>query len=126
MGCACWQQWLSVRLGVLALMAGTFTAAVLADGQVASTKGTLYTVPVSTIAYVYNIRLCNTNAVVQDVDVFLNTSGTSRQIARISLAQWESADVLSQPMHLAAGDLIEADTITASAVDYVITGVLET
>ena len=126
MGCACWQQWLSVRLGVLALMAGTFTAAVLADGQVASAKGTLYTVPVSTIAYVYNIRLCNTNAVVQDVDVFLNTSGTSRQIARISLAQWESADVLSQPMHLAAGDLIEADTITASAVDYVITGVLET
>jgi len=107
-------------------MAGTFTAAVLADGQVASAKGTLYTVPVSTIAYVYNIRLCNTNAVVQDVDVFLNTSGTSRQIARISLAQWESADVLSQPMHLAAGDLIEADTITASAVDYVITGVLET
>lgn len=126
MDCACGQQWLSVRLGVLALMAGTFTAAVLADGQVASTKGTLYTVPVSTIAYVYNIRLCNTNAVVQDVDVFLNTSGTSRQIARISLAQWESADVLSQPMHLAAGDLIEADTITASAVDYVITGVLET
>lgn len=126
MGCACGWQWLSVRLGVLALMAGTFTAAVLADGQVASAKGTLYTVPVSTIAYVYNIRLCNTNAVVQDVDVFLNTSGTSRQIARISLAQWESADVLSQPMHLAAGDLIEADTITASAVDYVITGVLET
>ena len=126
MGCACGWQWLSVRLGALALMAGTFAAAVLADGQVASTKGTLYTVPGATIAYVYNIRLCNTNAVVQDIDVFLNTSGTSRQIARISLAQWESADVLSQPMHLAAGDLIEADTITASAVDYIITGVLET
>ena len=126
MGRAFWWQWLSGRPRVFALMAGIFTAAVLADGQVASTKGTVYTVPGATIAYVYNIRLCNTNAIVQDVDIFLNTSGTSRQIARVSLAQWESADVLSQPMHLAAGDLIEADTITASAVDYIITGVLET
>lgn len=107
-------------------MAGTFTAAVLADGQIPSAKGTLYTVPGATLAYVYNLRLCNTNAIAQDVDVWVNVSGTSRQIARVSLAQWESADVLSQPLHLAAGDLIEADTITAAAVDYVITGVLET
>jgi hypothetical protein len=103
-----------------------FAASPLADGQVPSTKGTVYTVPASTTAYVYNMRLCNTNAVAQDVDVWVNVSGTSRQIGRFSLAQYESADVFTQPFHLSAGDLIEADTITASAVDYVITGVLET
>ena len=103
-----------------------FAASPLADGQVPVAKGTIYTVPGATTAYVYNLRLCNTNAIAQDVDVWLNVSGTSRQIARVTLAQWESADVFSQPIHLSAGDLIEADTITASAVDYVITGVLET
>lgn len=103
-----------------------FAASVLADGQIASTKGTIYTVPGATTAYIYNLRICNTNATPQDVDVWVNTSGTSRQIGRFSLAQYESADVFSQPFHLSAGDLIEADTITATAVDYVITGVLET
>jgi len=31
-------------------MAGTFTGKVLAEGQIASSKGTLYTVPGSTVA----------------------------------------------------------------------------
>jgi hypothetical protein len=103
-----------------------FAASVLADGQVPATKGTIYTVPGATTAYVYNLRICNTSATPQDVDVWVNVSGTSRQLGRFSLSQWESADVFSQPFHLSAGDLIEADTITASVVDYVITGVLET
>jgi hypothetical protein len=106
-------------------MSGTFTAKVLAEGQVASTKGTLYTVPASTKAYVKSITFYNTNAATQTLNVYLKPGATSRQIYRVSLAQYATYE-LTVPYLLEAADLIEADTTTGTAVDYVITGVEET
>lgn len=109
-------------------MSGTFTPKVMADGQVATSKGTLYTVPASTSAYVKSITFFNTNAATQTLNVYLKPGATSRQIRRVSLAQYESYDVLDGlgPIVLETGDLIEADTTTGTAVDFIITGVEET
>lgn len=109
-------------------MAGTFTAKVLAEGQFATTKGTLYTVPGSTTAYVKFFNVYNTNAATQTVNVYLKPGSTSRQVVKLSLAQNESANVIEQVgvVTLEAGDLIEGDTTTSTALDYIITGVEET
>ena len=105
----------------------SFSGTVLADGQLPSTKGTLYTVPADTVAYVKYLSLYNTNAAGQTILIYLNVSGTSRLIRRFTLEENESADLLDegQSLQLQAGDLIEAVTTTATAVDYVITGVAE-
>lgn len=109
-------------------MAGTFTGKVMGEGQLPNTKGTLYTVPASTVAFVKRITLFNTNAAQQTINVYLNPGGTSRQWRKYVLEQYESAEVLEagDAVILEAGDLIEADTTTAAAVDYVISGVEET
>src|SRR4249920_1435664 len=109
-------------------MSGTFVGKVLAEGQFASSKGTLYTVPALTWAYVKAFFVYNTNAATQTVNVYLKPGATSRQIAKISLAQYESANIMEivGAFNLEAADLIEGDTTTATALDYVITGVEET
>ena len=94
---------------------------VLADGQLASSKSTLYTVPVSTVGLVKYMSFFNTNTTNETVILYLNASGTSRRIARFVLGQNESA-AIDCSLSLQAGDLIEAQTTTASMVDYVITG----
>lgn len=106
-------------------MAGTFAPKVLAEGQVASSKGTLYTVPASTSAYVRTITFYNSNAATQTLNFYLKPGATSRQIRKVTLAQYESYEYTT-PFMLETGDLIEADTTTASAVDYTITGIEET
>lgn len=106
-----------------------FAAGTLADGQIASSLGTLYTVPGATTAYIKTITIFNTNAATQTVIVQIKRSGgTTRKYRQFELAQNESADVLSPgtSLQLSTGDIIEAVTTTASAVDYTITGVLET
>jgi hypothetical protein len=110
-------------------MSGTFVGKVLAEGQFANAKGTLYTVPASTVAYIKSFFVFNTNAAAQTVNVYLKPGSTSRQIVRIAtLAQYESANILDLlgSVILEAADLIEGDTTTATALDYVITGVEET
>lgn len=109
-------------------MAGTFTSKVLAEGQFATSKGTLYTVPGSTGAYVKSFNVYNTNAATQTVNVYLKPGSTSRQIVKLTLLQNESANLIDLvgSFNLEAGDLIEGDTTTTTALDYVITGVEET
>jgi hypothetical protein len=71
----------------------------------------------------------NTNAATQTIDVWLRRSGGSaRRIHRAVIAQNESVEFLDQgeTIELSAGDTIEAQTTTASAVDYIVTGVEET
>lgn len=107
-------------------MSGTFTGKSLADGQVASTKGTIYTVPGSTVGYVRSITLFSNHASSQTVNLYVKRSGsTSRQLRRFTLTQYESG-YFDLPLVLAAGDVIEADTTNATSVDYLITGVEET
>ena len=109
-------------------MAGTFTTAVLADGQLPSTQGTLFTGPAVTVTYVKRISLFNTNAAAQTIQLWLNVGGTPRKWRRYVLNEDESAEVLEtgDAIILEAGDTIEAITTTASAVDYYICGVKET
>ena len=105
-----------------------FVGKVLGEGQLPTTKGTLYTVPVAAVTYVKRISFFNLNAAQQTVIVYIKPGATSRTWRRYVLQQNESVDLLDHgdALILEAGDLIEAVTTTGSAVDYVIMGVEET
>ena len=102
---------------------------VLANGVLANTKGTIYTVPTGRIAYVKFLRITNTNAgSVQTGKIFVNLTSTSREIGNFVLAALETADILdNSSLTLEEGDTIEGWATDASIspsynVDYVITG----
>jgi hypothetical protein len=95
---------------------------VLAEGQIASTKSTVYTVPGATSTYVRQMRVYNTSPTTQTVIIYLKPGATSRKFGRVVLAENESADIFDEAILLETGDLIEAETTTASVVDYIITG----
>lgn len=101
------------------------TPKVLAEGQVANTKTTIYTVPALTSAYVKYASFFNTSPTPQTVVLYINASGTSRVLRRAVLAQNEQM-IVDQPVTLETGDTLEAETTTASVVDYVVTGAEET
>lgn len=106
----------------------TDTAKSLADGQVASSKATIYTVPAATSTFISGFSFSNTNAATQTLIVYRKRSGsTSREWFRVSLLINESSHAKEgDRCTLATGDLIEATTTTATAVDYVITGIERT
>jgi len=96
----------------------------LANGQLAATKGTLYTVPGSTQAIVRSIILVNTDSSARAVNIYVNNSGTSRRISPkdMSLGVGERY-AIREVLTLEAADLIEGDATAANVVDYVISGV---
>lgn len=101
----------------------TSTPKILADGQVASSKTTIYTVPALTQAIVRTITFFNTAASSQTVILYIKKSGgTSRTYARATLAQNEYAKE-SNVETLDAGDILEAETTNATSVDYTVMGV---
>ncbi|MBL0320557.1 MAG: hypothetical protein IPP74_14875 [Alphaproteobacteria bacterium] len=105
----------------------TISVKVLAEGQLANAKGTLYTVPAATTSYVKFFSVYNAAATNQDVEIFVKAGSTSRQVAFISLAPRQSARVIDkdEALNLEAGDLIEGNSTDATSVDYVITGAEE-
>jgi hypothetical protein len=105
-------------------MSGTFTGKSLADGQLPNSKGTLYTVPGSTVAYVKQINVFNTNTTAETVTIYIKPGATSRSVRQMVLQPNETGTV-DGPFILPAAALIEGVTTTASKVDYVITGVEE-
>jgi hypothetical protein len=95
----------------------------LASGQLAGSKGTLYTVPGSTQAVVKSITLVNTDSVTRTVNLYVNTAGTSRRICPKDLSLPAGAMFeLDRVITLEAADLIEGDASTATVVDFVISG----
>ena len=98
---------------------------VLADGQLPSSKGTLYTAPSVTQVYVSMISIVNTGATAQTVTVYYKKS-TSRVLFTVDDLQQNERIEFKAGLILDTGDLIEGVTTTASQVDYVITGVKET
>ena len=103
----------------------SFVAGSLADGQVATTTGAIYTVPASTVAVLRSVSFFNTNATTQTLNVYVTRSGgTRRQIFQASMDQNTSLALLSEgeTLALSTGDVLEADTTTATAVDYLVTG----
>lgn len=102
-----------------------FTGKILAEGQLASSKGTLYTCPAVTTAYVRLFRCSNPAGGSQTVIVYYKKA-TSRQIGRVVLATGEAADFIEQDvLVLDAGDKIEGVSTNATTVDFVIAGSTE-
>lgn len=102
------------------------TPKVLADGQLSNSKTTLYTV-VDTYALIKFMSVFNVASTTETIKLYINSSGTSRQIAQVTLAENEFAYIIeSETITLELNDIIEAESTNASAIDYLITGVTET
>ena len=108
-------------------MAGTFTIKALGEGQLAATKGTIYTTPGSTQTIVKTITLVNTTAGALAINLYIKSGATSRRITPkdMSLGAGELLES-DRDYTLEAGDLIEGDAASATSVDYTVNGVEET
>ncbi len=97
----------------------------LADGQLASSKATLYTVPAATQAVMNNAILTNTDSSARTVNLYRKKSGqTSRRIIAKDLSIAAGASyTYSGGISLEAADIIEGDASVANVVDYTLSGV---
>lgn len=97
----------------------------LGDGQLANSKGTIYTCPTGKQAMVFNIMLVNTNTITETVNLYFKASGgTSRRLLPKDTALPASNKlVMDDEVTLEAADIIEGDTTTGSKVDFILNGV---
>jgi len=99
------------------------TPKVLAEGQLAAVKATIYTCPAATQAIIRDIAFGNVGGVTENLNLYVKKSGsTSRLFSKAQLDMDEFAheeDIGT----LDAGDELEADTTNAASVDYSIMGV---
>lgn len=103
----------------------TFDADLLADGQVTDSEGVIYTAGASQRAMIKTVSLHNTSATPQTVVLYARpASGTSRILFRWVLAQHERG-VFAESIALNDGDSLRAETTTASVVDYLVFGVVQ-
>ena len=108
-------------------MANIFTVKTLADGQLPSSKNTLYTVLPSTSTIVKTITYVNSTASTIAVNLYVNIGGTSRRIIPTNMSMAAGAlMIFDDELTLAAGNTIEGDASAATSIDYVIEGVEET
>ena len=99
----------------------------LSQGQVATTTGTILD-SVSVFTKVEFCRFFNTNAATQTLKVYITRSGgTRRQIDQQTIAQNVFYDLLAsgEVFNLSPGDVLEADTTTTTALNYFISGEIE-
>lgn len=101
----------------------TSTPKILAEGQVTAAKGTIYTVPASKQAIIRTVAFTHVAGATQTVQLYVKKSGsTSRKFSRAQIATNEFAheeDIGT----LSAGDELEAETTSATSVDFSIHGV---
>ena len=98
----------------------------LADGQLGTTKATLYSTSTDpdTQAIIERIKLTNTTSGMIKCNLyFLASGGTSRRIIPYDSELEAYAYFKSDPEKLEAGDAIQGDANAASAIDYVISGI---
>lgn len=101
-----------------------FTGKSLADGQVATAWATIYG-PAGVKAILRSADFFNTNAVTQTLELRITRSGSAaRKLPRVTLAQNETLRLLTdgEVLVLSTLDVLQAQTTTATAVDYTITG----
>ena len=105
----------------------TVTIKSLGDGQLATSKGTLYTAPASTQTIITTITLSNTSGGAVNVNLYFKASGgTSRGIIPADLeVSAKGLVVMDDVQTLEAADTIEGDASSAATVDYTISGVEE-
>ncbi len=108
-------------------MSGTYNVVALGEGQLANSKGTLYTVPASTQTVVKTITLVNATAGSLTCNLYLKSGATSRRIIPkdMSLGAGESLET-DTDYTLEAADLIEGDASSATSIDFTINGIEET
>lgn len=96
---------------------------ILSEGQVASSKTTIYTCPALTNAIIRTVTFAHVSGASQDVVLYVKKSGsTSRVFSRCTLATNEFAHEDSIGT-LDAGDILEAASTNATSVDYTVMGV---
>jgi len=99
------------------------TPTFLAEGQVANTKTTIYTVPAATQAIIRTVSFCQVAGGTQIIILYVKKFGsTSRVFSRAQLDANEFAheeDIGT----LEAGDVLEAQTTDAATVDFSVMGV---
>lgn len=97
----------------------------LGDGQVATSKGTIYTVPADTASVVMNVKMVNTTGGTVKVNLYYKASGgTSRRILPKDLEiAGGNLVVMDDEETMEAGDVLEADATIGSAIDYVVNGI---
>ena len=90
------------------------------NGQLPSSKGTLYTATATVI--INQFRLVNTDSSARTMNIYIKT-GTSRRIIPKDLSLAAGAAYLDgDGFALNSGDLIEGDASVANVVDYVFSG----
>ena len=99
----------------------------LADGQLASSKETLYTTPASTETIVKSISLTNTSSSMVEVNLYIQRDGTnSRRICPKDMELAARHTYIDDKVHtLEAADLVEGDASSGSVIDYAVSGVQE-
>lgn len=102
----------------------TSTPQILAEGQVAAVKGTIYAVPAGKQAIIRTVAFVQTGGVPSEtVQLYVKKSGsTSRKFSRAQIATNEFAheeDIGT----LDAADELEAETTNATSVDFSVMGV---
>ncbi len=97
----------------------------LADGQVATSKGTIYTAPTGKTAVVTNVKMVNTSSGPVKVNLYFKASGgTSRRIFPKDLEiEGGGLAIMDNEQTMEAGDIIEADATSGSTIDYSVNGV---
>lgn len=102
----------------------TSTIKSLANGQLATTKTTLYTCPASTYAIVKHVKLTNTTGAMVKCNLYFKASGgTSRRIIPYDLELEAYASFKSDSETLEPADILEGDASANSAIDFVISGI---
>lgn len=101
-----------------------FTLKPLADGQLAATKGTLYTCPTGFRTKVNLIRIYNSDSSARLCRIYVKPGSTSRVIFYQTVPANEFIVVsdMSTPIYLDDGDLLEGDAAAGNVVDYYIDG----
>ncbi len=95
----------------------------LSDGQLATSKTTLYTAPAAKQAIIKRVTLVNTSSGSVDVKLYFKASGgTSRRIFKAVLGD-EGTGIMDNEVTLEAADIIEGEADAGSTVDYVLSGV---
>jgi len=81
----------------------------LGDGQLPTTKATLYQCPADTRAIVKLVSLVNVSASLRTVNIYVNVSGTSRRVVPKDwpIAVGEQVLIEDIGLYLDAGDLLE-------------------
>jgi hypothetical protein len=99
------------------------TPTFLAEGQVASTKTTIYTVPAATDTIVRTVSFTHVAGGTQVVILYVKKSGSVSRV--FSRAQLETNEFAHEEDigTLQTGDELEAETTDATSVDFSVMGV---